>query len=276
MNPGTDTRSQFHMNFSLILTAWSTLGAAQALADSLPEPDLLEQQKVLAEAAASIVNHDADSPTFVCLQTTHRFENVNGRGWNPIETIVEQVAYLNDRGVYQVRTGNGQTVRVPANEARGASASTEVGSDIETLFTPQTPAIFRWHNWTVLRGTRMYVYTYEVPAALGLYHIEFSDRSMDLMTPYHGLVFVDAQRHCVHRITLHADEIPPEFPVQDIAVSVDYDYRRISDAEYLLPLQFELRSRQGNRLIKNDVSYGDYRKFSAASASVFDQLEPTQ
>jgi hypothetical protein len=50
---------------------------------------------------------------------------------------------------------------------------------------------------------------------------------------------------------------------------LDYDYTRIGDADYLLPLTFELRSRQGKVLVKNDVDYDNYRKFTADSSVRF-------
>ena len=72
-------------------------------------------------------------------------------------------------------------------------------------------------------------------------------------------------RHFVHRITLHADGIPPLYPVQDVSLMLDYEYTRIGDADYLLPLNFDLRSREGRVLIKNEVDYDNYRKFTADS-----------
>ena len=51
---------------------------------------------------------------------------------------------------------------------------------------------------------------------------------------------------------------------------LDYEYTRIGDSDYLLPLNFELRSREGNVRIKNDVDYDEYRKFTADSSVRFD------
>jgi hypothetical protein len=50
---------------------------------------------------------------------------------------------------------------------------------------------------------------------------------------------------------------------------LDYEYTQIGDASYLLPLNFELRSRDGKALIKNDVDYDNYRKFTADSTLTF-------
>jgi hypothetical protein len=54
-----------------------------------------------------------------------------------------------------------------------------------------------------------------------------------------------------------------------VDIALDYDYTRIGQADYLLPLQFELTSREGNRLVKNYVEYGNYQKFLAASVIKF-------
>ncbi len=57
--------------------------------------------------------------------------------------------------------------------------------------------------------------------------------------------------------------------MQDVEISLDFGYTRIGEANYLLPLQFELSSREGNRLVKNYVDYGNYQKFLADSVVTF-------
>ena len=115
----------------------------------------------------------------------------------------------------------------------------------------------------------MHVYSYRVAATKSNYHIKVPEQKLDLVTGYHGLVFIDALRREVHRITLHPDGIPASFPIQDVSLALDYEYNRIGDADYLLPLQFELRSREGSVLVKNDVEYDSYRKFTAESSITF-------
>jgi hypothetical protein len=50
---------------------------------------------------------------------------------------------------------------------------------------------------------------------------------------------------------------------------LDYEYTRIGNSDYLLPLTFELRSREGNVRIKNDVDYDQYRKFTSESSLTY-------
>jgi hypothetical protein len=113
------------------------------------------------------------------------------------------------------------------------------------------------------------VYAYRVRASKSNYHLKVPEKKLDLVAGYHGLIFVDAHRHFVHRITAHPDGIPASFPIQDVSLALDYEYTQIGDADFLLPLQFELRSREGNLLVKNDVDYDNYRKFTADSNITF-------
>ena len=137
------------------------------------------------------------------------------------------------------------------------------------IFAPATAATFNWQTWFTLRKHKMHVYAYQVALAKSDYHVMAPEQHKDLVTAYHGLIFIDDDAHFVHRITLHADGIPPAFPIQDISLMLDYEYTRIGNSDYLLPLTFELRSREGNVRIKNDVDYDQYRKFTSESSLTY-------
>jgi len=227
-------------------------------------PDSGEQKGVLADATDYVINHESSLPNFICTQVTRRYEDVAARGvWRPIDIIVEKLTYFEHKEDYQVVELNGRPASVPHNQLHGASSSGEFGSVMKGIFAPGTETQFTWQSWFTLRGRRMHVYAYSVRASRSNYHIVIPNQSVDLAAAYHGLIFIDSRKHFVHRITLHADGIPAALPVQDVSLALDYEYTRIGDSDYLLPLTFELRSREGNVLIKNDVDYEDYRKFGA-------------
>jgi len=232
-------------------------------------PDAAKQDKVLADATDFASNHERTLPDFICTQTTRRFEDYSGREeWQPVDIIVERLTYFEHHEDYKVLQINGVASSLAHDKLGGASSSGEFGSVMKGIFAPVSAAEFHWQTWFTLRGEKMHVYAYQVTAAHSDYHIVVPHQS-DLVTAYHGLIFVDDRRHFVHRITLHADGIPPAFPVQDVSLMLDYDYVRIGDANYLLPLSFELRSRQGKERIKNDVDYDSCRKFTADSSVSF-------
>jgi hypothetical protein len=230
----------------------------------------MEQNQILAAATEHALNHEKDLPNFICTQTTRRFEDFNGRnGWRPVDIIVERLTYFEHLENYQVIDVNGMPASIPHEQLGGASSSGEFGSIMKSIFSPETETQFSWQNWFTLRGRRTHVYSYRVAVSKSNYHIKIPLRRLDLVTGYHGLVFIDDHRRQVHRITVHPDGIPASFPVQDVSLALDYQYTRIGEEDYLLPLQFELRSREGNLLVKNDVDYDNYRKFTADSNVTF-------
>jgi hypothetical protein len=227
-------------------------------------PDAFEQKRVLSDTTEFVIHHEINLPNFICNQVTRRYQDFNGRsGWRPIDIIVERLTYFDHKEDYKVMEVNGRPSNLPHNQLHGASSSGEFGSVLKGIFAPDTEAQFNWQTWFKLRGRRMYVFSYTVRKDRSNYHIVVPESSTDLVTAYHGLLFIDGTRHFVHRITLNADGVPPSFPIQDVSRARDYEYTRIGDADYLLPLTFELRSREGNALIKNDVDYENYRKFGA-------------
>ena len=248
---------------------------ARLAAQDPPPPDAADQKKILADATSYAFNHERNLPDFLCNQTTRRFEDYGGREeWRPIDIIVERLTYVEHREDYKVIEINGIPSNIAHDKLGGASSSGEYGSVMKGIFAPETEAQFTWQTWFTLRGHRMHVYAYRVAADKSDYHVMVPLESKDLVTAYHGLIFIDDRQHYVHRITLHADGIPPGFPIQDVSLMLDYDYTRIGNSDYLLPLTFELRSREGKVGIKNDVDYDDYRKFSADSVVTFSAPDP--
>jgi hypothetical protein len=254
---------------SAIAVVLSVLFLALAHAQSAA-PEAAEQKKILADATDYAFNHERSLPNFLCIQTTRRFQDYQGRDeWRPLDIIVERLAYFEHHEDYKVIEINGVPSSIEHEKLGGASSSGEFGSVMKGIFAPETATDFTWQTWFTLRGRKMHVYAYHVAVAKSDYHVRVPELSKDLVAGYHGLIFIDDRKHSVHRITLHADGIPPAFPIQDISLMLDYEYTRIGDTDYLLPLTFELRSREGNVQIKNDVDYDQYRKFTADSSLSF-------
>jgi hypothetical protein len=257
-------------SLAAVIVLLGALAAPQSGAQSFEPPDAGEQKRVLADATEHALNHEKSLPDFICTQTTRRFEDVNGRnGWRPIDIIVERLTYFEHREEYKVIELNGRPASIAHDRLGGASSSGEFGSVLKSIFAPETETEFNWQSRFTLRGRETQVFAYRVLVSKSNYHLKLPEKKLDLVAGYHGLVFVDASRHLTQRITLHPDGIPASFPVQDVSLALDYEYTRIGDADFLLPLQFELRSREGNLLVKNDVDYDNYRKFTADSNITF-------
>ena len=68
--------------------------------------------------------------------------------------------------------------------------------------------------------------------------------------------------------------MPADFPIQQATTLLDYDYSKISDKDYVLPLKAEIRMREGRVLVKNEVEFRLYRKFGAETTITFETPEP--
>ena len=241
-----------------------------ATSQTLPSPDPSDQKKTISDATAYALNHEQSLPNFICTQTTQRFLDYTGTsGFRSVDFIVEQLTYFDHHEDLKVVTLNGEPSNLSHWGLGGAISSGEFGAVMKGIFSPQTKTEFAWQTFFTLRGRKMDVYSYRVSASHSDYHIVVPHKD-DLVTAYHGLIFIDDSTHFVYRITLHADGIPPDFLAQDLSLVLDYELTRIGDSDYLLPLEFEIRSRQGWSLLKNDVTYSDYRKFTADSSISFE------
>jgi len=77
----------------------------------------------------------------------------------------------------------------------------------------------------------------------------------------------------VVRIVVEAENIPPSFPVQQVKSTLDYDFTKIGDQEFLLPLVNDVRMHSARLWTKNVKEFRLYRKFSADAVIKFDGEE---
>jgi hypothetical protein len=234
-------------------------------------PDANEQMKIVADAAIYASNQDRNLPNFLCTQTTQRFVDFTGNtGFRPMDLIVENLSYFDHHENYQVLMVNGQAANITHSQLGGAISSGEFASLLKDIFAPESATTFTWESYYKLRGRLTHVFSYRVSPANSAFHLRAPTQGLDLVIGYHGHIFIDEQDHLVHRITQHADGIPADYPLQDESMILDYEYTRIGDHDYLLPLEFELRLREGRQLVRNDVKYEDYKKFAADTKITFD------
>jgi hypothetical protein len=161
------------------------------------------------------------------------------------------------------------------HEIGGATSSGEFGSMMKEIFESETEARFAWERWATLRGRRMHVFSYQVSQPRSKWRITYQNR-LDITPAYRGLVYVDRDTDMVTRITLEAADMAPSFPVQQASIVLDYDLAKISDREYMLPLKAVMRMREGKFLVKNEVEFRMYRKFTAEATITTIDFNPAE
>jgi hypothetical protein len=119
----------------------------------------------------------------------------------------------------------------------------------------------------------VYVFHYQVPRTRSHWSLTYQPTSETIVTGYQGLIYIDKEAERVLRIAMSSYDIPSGFPIQEARTRLDYDYTEIGGHEFLLPLKAQVRMRQEKHLIRNDVEFRLYRKFSAESTLTFDELD---
>ena len=232
-----------------------------------PSPSSEEQAQVLQAAKDYALNYSARIPDFICTQVTRRFIDPSGMEfWRAEDVIQERLSYFEGHEDYKVVLYNNRVVEMSHEKLGGATSSGEFASMMREIFDPKTETEFEWERWGTLRGRRMHVFSYRVLQSRSKYSIFSGTANQRIIAGYHGLIYVDRETNAVLKITLQAADLPAGFPIRDVNLSLDYDHVSISDRDFILPLKAVLTSREGAKfLIKNEVEFRMYRKFSAES-----------
>jgi hypothetical protein len=244
-----------------------------------PPPSSEEQAKLLDEVRDYAINYLHTLPDFICLEQTRRYVDTTGReSWRFLDVITARLSYFNQHEDYKLVSQNDRVI-TDTNYASvgGALSMGDFGTTMRDIFERSSNTHFEWARWTTLRGRRTHVFSYRVPLEFSRYTIEYQGEKKDdvsrITAGYHGEVFVDNEYHTIVRIKQEAENIPPSFPVLEAKETVDYDFTKIGDQEFFLPLVVDVRMHAGRQWTMNTKEFRLYRKFSADAVIKFDGTE---
>jgi hypothetical protein len=241
-----------------------------------PPPSSVEQKRILEQLSEGALNYTDNLPNFICTQVTRRHVDPTGtENYNLADTVQEQLTYFDRHESYNVTMVDNRAVtNVEHTGLGGATSSGEFGTMLRYVFEPSSHTEFDWEKWATLRGRHMYVFNFKVNQAFSRYSIVDNTSHNQIIAGYHGLVYADSETKSVMRVVLECDSIPPDFPIQQVSVDMNYDLAKVGEKEFLLPLKSELRSRRGKFLSWNETEFKLYRKFGTESSVTFDAGEP--
>lgn len=229
----------------MMMVAWAQEGPIP-----LEEP---EQKKLIEDVKAKALEYSKNLPNFACVQVTRKNVDPTGtsRHWKLTETIHEELTYKGGKDEY---TQNGKKSGDRQNGLITASHFAEV---ISWIFDPKSKAEFQWTKSDSLRGHRTQTIAYKVPP-------ENSQLVLGKKTPFRlafvGVVDVDADTAAILKINVIAYGLPKNQPISADSEEFNYDFTKIGDHFYLLPLKADLQSKEGKALMWNEVEFREYRK----------------
>jgi hypothetical protein len=236
-----------------------------------PAPSSVEQERIISEAREIALDYTKHLPNFICLQFTRRYVDPSGTGYfHQADTVAANLSYFNEHEDYKVISVGGKLAETSYGALGGAISSGEFGTMLREIFDPETRAEFWFDHWGKLRGATALVFGYRVRKDESKWTIDF-EHGHDVYRPgYSGLMFIDRDVPTVLRVTLVAEGIPPSFPIQEASTQLDYDYAEISGQRFLLPSRVEMKMRQSRVIVKNEVEFRNYHKYSGESTIHFE------
>jgi hypothetical protein len=249
----------------------------------LPDaPDSMEQAKVLDAAREYALNYEKQLPNFICLEVTRRFMDLHHTGplalqdadWRLADTVTTKLTYFDHQEKYEVQMVNNSSVlNMPLDKLGGAVSMGEFGSMMRQIFERQSEARFEWDKWTTLDKRRAYVFAFDIDKEHSQYSVLW-DRTDRIQPAYRGKIYIDRETNMVKKIVETPYDIPVTFPVQAISTVLDFDFAKIGDSEYMLPLKVEVISATSKYLAKNEKEFRLYRRFGAETTIKFETPDP--
>jgi hypothetical protein len=245
--------------------------AERAAPPSRKPPTKEEQERLLKWMREYATNYDKNLPDFICVQVTRRYADPTGMElWQKQDTVTAKLSYYESRENYEVILVNSRPVQnVSLRDVGGSTSTGEFGSLLREIFDPKSQARFRWLRYGTLRGRLMHVFFYQIDRENSEWSMRYED--MDpIVVAHEGLIYVDHDSELIMRIAMQTRGVPVSYPLSSASTTLDYDFTKIGEQEFVLPLRAEVRMRAAKLLSKNEVEFRLYRKYSADTVITFD------
>jgi hypothetical protein len=242
--------------------------APKPVAPPIPPPSSAEQARILNAAREYARDYSKKLPNFICTQVTRRYEDPTGlEFWQSQDTVVEKLTFFEQKEDYKLLFVNNKAFVGTRERIGGTVTRGEFGTRLKEVFDPKSEARFEWERWATLRGKRMYVFRYAITQERSEYSVQYGRQVT--VPAYAGLIYIDKDALAVMRISQEVNEMPVGFPINTIMAILDYDFIKVADQEFVLPLKASTVARMSKQLFKNDVEFRNYNRFGAEATITF-------
>jgi VWFA-related protein len=241
----------------------------------IPPPSAGEAHAMIETARKGALGYIDSLPNFICVEVTERstgsgnsaFENLKHK-----DTMAELLRYHDKAESREMLEIDGNPSKAKRDEMTGTLSSGEFGGILKAVFDESAKASFEWKETDQLGTGTVQVFDYHVSHENSAFKVRAALTGQEIMTGYHGQVYIDTATHDVRRISLIANDLPHDFPTKASEMKVDYDYVSLNSHDYLLPVRAEVDVEQGHReATQNVMLFRDYRRFGSNSEIHYDQ-----
>lgn len=229
-----------------------------------------KQDPVIEKARIAVATFTEGLPNYMCQEMIARFATTTHIvSWRPLDVVTAEVVYENGREQYRNLAINGKASKKAMNELSGAWSTGEFGTVLVDLFSPATAAEFHFRKENRIAGLEARVYDFSVDRENSHWNIMVA--SQMVRPAYRGPVWIDKESARVLRIEMQSRNMPEEFPMDKAESSTDYEYVRMGERQFLLPVHAEVLSCQRGTSIctRNAIDFRNYHKYAGESSITF-------
>lgn len=237
-----------------------------------PEPATPREDPRIAKARQVVANFTQSLPNYFCQEHIARMASTTQRvDWRPLDVVSAIVVYENGRDEYRNITVNGKAFNKRMEDMDGAWSTGEFGMMTADLFSPGTAAEFTSGGSTRINAHNAVVYDFEVDREHSHWNIQAPSQS--IRPAYRGRVWLESNTAEVLRIEMETYRMPKEFPLDKVESAVDYEYVRLGEHQFLLPVHAETLNcvRGTSDCSRNVIDFRNYRKYTGESTITFDK-----
>jgi hypothetical protein len=224
-------------------------------------------------------------PDYIVKRTTTRFGGTTDRfhparastedgdvDWYAQDTVTAEVIAEHGREVYTKVKVNGK----PSNgqPASGSWSAGEFSSALQGVLSVKSAASFTNKREVTIAHRASYRYDFAIDQSHSSWRIDArSGQDVTGYAPaYNGAIWIDRDSGQVLRIEMVARSLPDYFPANNIRSFTAYDFVKIGNESYVLPMHSETMSCVPNSkaCVKNVSVFGDYKKFGTHTSITFD------
>jgi hypothetical protein len=237
---------------------------------SAPSPATGEDP-LLAMARQFAAGFTESLPNYLAQEVMTRFASTSPAiNWRALDVITAEIVYENEAERYRNIKIDGKATDKSIEELPGAWSTGEFGSILADVFHPATATVFRRQGSSTASGRNARKYGFSVARENSNWSIQAPSQ---LVRPaYRGSVWIETETGAVLRIEMQADAIPRDFPLDNVESAIDYEYVRIGDGEFLVPVHGETLSctRGTNNCSRNTIDFRNYRKYGSETSVSFE------
>jgi len=232
--------------------------------NSAIRPSDEEIDATIAGARKQAVNYTAKLPNFLCVEITDRSADRSGNGrWRRMDSFGELLRYVDNQETRTTLEVNGHPSSMKRDDMKQWPISLgEFGDLLNLVFQPSSKTEFHWKETDALGSGTVQVFEYRVERQHN--SMLLSDSSRKVYAGFHGLAYIDRSTMGIRRITMEADDLPPDFSIHAASIGVDYDYVTVGAHDYLMPVRGTIRLKRGRREADlNQIVFQGYRRYAS-------------